>query len=132
MALKIDGNTGHSSGWWWKHASPFYFGATLSYNKDDKLKYNPGRSDKFFRNTCKVNPCVTLKNDCGRCDPNNDAWMRVTNSKSFLTAGVGFVSASRTRCQKSHVKKWKSCLVQVDNISSRSNPCFAFVFVSIL
>jgi hypothetical protein len=102
MSLLIDGNVAHSTGWWWRQASPFYIGGSLIYNKDDRLEYNPGRSKTYFRNTCKVNPCITLRGDCARCDNNFDDWIRITNSKSFLSSGIGFVStqASKSKCRQ--------------------------------
>lgn len=97
MTLVFDGNTGHSTGWWWRQASAFYVGSTLQYNKDTNLlEYDPGRSKTFFRNTCTVNPCFILKKDCGRCTNDNRGWLRFTNIKSFLSAGIGFVSIIKT------------------------------------
>jgi len=43
-SLVIDGNTAHSSGWWWSHAPAFYFGGSLYYDADgETLVYNAGR-----------------------------------------------------------------------------------------
>ena len=47
--LKIDGNTAHSSGWWWTDASPFYLGGALYYNSQNKLVYDAGRTKDFAR-----------------------------------------------------------------------------------
>eukprot|EP00957_Ditylum_brightwellii_P046653 3540716-Ditylum_brightwellii.AAC.1 len=33
-SLIIDGNTAHSTGWWWKHAGAFYIGGALYYDAD--------------------------------------------------------------------------------------------------
>jgi hypothetical protein len=92
--LTLDGNTAHSTGWWWKHAGAFYFGGSLYYN-GDVLEYNPGRSFSFERDdrrTCKVNNCAPPYSDCVYGCPQDEVdWLRITNSKAFLTAGVGLV-----------------------------------------
>ena len=87
--LVIDGNTAHSTGWWWKHAGAFYFGGALYY-ENNVLTYNPGRGT-HRRNTCFVDQCAN-----GNCDRNcpsyERAWIQMTNSKSFLAASVGLNS----------------------------------------
>ena len=41
----FDGNTAHSTGWWWGHAGAFYSGGSLYYSDADKtlLEYNAGK-----------------------------------------------------------------------------------------
>jgi hypothetical protein len=89
-ALTIDGNSAHSTGWWWDHAGAFYFGASLYYN-GDTLEYNPGAAANLeeSRTPCNVD---TFK--LGYCPEDDKAWIRMTNSKAFLVPGVGFNSWS--------------------------------------
>jgi hypothetical protein len=70
----IDGNTAHSTGWWWGQAGAFYFGGAFYYNKNGVLEYNPGRS---------------FDSQHGR---NPETWTTMSNSKVFLTAGTALVS----------------------------------------
>jgi hypothetical protein len=98
VGLKLDGNTAHSTGLWWTHAGAFYFGGALYYTDvaKTKLQYNPGRSFDFYRDArrpCNVNACDEPHDDCAYgCPESQEAWLRMTNSKAFLTAGVGLVS----------------------------------------
>lgn len=92
---KIDGNTAHSTGWWWYHSGAFYFGGSLYYNGQNVLEYIPGRSfsNDHRRDTCKSDLCAT--GSCGGwCLGKNQAFIRMTNSKAFLAANVGFNSWS--------------------------------------
>ena len=90
--LRIDGNTAHSTGWWWKHSAAFYFGGSLYYNDDDVLEYQAGRDVVKRRNTCLVDKCLSV-DGCGSiCMPWEQAWMTVSNTKAFLTAGIGLGS----------------------------------------
>jgi len=95
LSLIIDGNTAHSSSWWWKHSAPFYFGGTLYYNDDDVLEYNAGRDlTRPKRAPCVINKCKTI-DGCAEyswCQPFHQAWLKVTNTKAFLAAGVGLNS----------------------------------------
>lgn len=91
--LTIDGNSAHSSGWWWGHAGAFYFGGALYYNGTGVLEYNPGRSFSHDRRPCKVNACALGDCDYG-CPVEDRAFIRITNSKTFLVYGVGFNSWS--------------------------------------
>jgi hypothetical protein len=92
LYLEMDGNTAHSTGMWWTHAGAFYVGGSLYYVEDNKLQYNPGRSFKFERDSrvpCLWNNC---KNGyCAWCSEGELLWTRMTNTKAFLTAGVGLV-----------------------------------------
>ena len=86
----IDGHSAHSTTWWWEAAGAFYFGGSLFYNSTDFV-YTPGRTG-LNRNTCKINVClIEDANDCDRQCPDKDReFLRVTNSKAFLSAGSGF------------------------------------------
>jgi hypothetical protein len=88
-SLTMDGNTAHSSGWWWGHAGAFYFGGSLYYNSNNVLEYNPGRSGD--RSPCKVNACELGNCDWG-CPADQRTSIRITNTKAFLAAGVGLNS----------------------------------------
>ena len=96
ISLTIDGNTAHSTGWWWYHAGAFYFGGSLYYNSGGVLEYNPGRDFDFNnhgRETCSTDLCAA--GDCSAyCLDYNQLWIRMTNTKSFLASGVGFNSWS--------------------------------------
>ena len=50
----FDGNTAHSTGWWWSHAGAFYSGGSLYYSSANPalLEYNAGmlRMYDFWRN----------------------------------------------------------------------------------
>jgi hypothetical protein len=85
----MDGNTAHSSGWWWGHAGAFYFGGSLYYNVNNTLEYNPGRSGD--RSPCKVNACELGNCDWG-CPADQRTSIRLTNTKAFLVTGVGLNS----------------------------------------
>jgi G8 domain len=87
--LVIDGNSVHSSGWWWGHGAGFYFGGDLYYNDKNVLEYNPGRSGD--RSPCRVNACVLGDCDYG-CPIDDQVFIRVSNSKAFRIAGVGMGS----------------------------------------
>ena len=96
QGFSIDGNTAHSTAWWWAQTGAFYFGGAL-YFENGVLTYNPGRSSRFRedgRDTCRVDFCQQDTNCLGWCDPKDQLWVRVTNSKAFLSAGVGLNSWS--------------------------------------
>lgn len=42
LSKTIDGNTAHSTGWFWEHASGFYLGGSLFYRSDNLLVYDAG------------------------------------------------------------------------------------------
>jgi hypothetical protein len=92
--LKFDGNIAHSTGWWWIHAGAFYLSGDLYYNARDKLEYNPGRETNtlFDRDPCAVDPCGEPSYTCDYCPETGWRWFRLTNTKTFLTAGVGLNS----------------------------------------
>lgn len=96
-SLTIDGNTAHSTGWWWSHAGAFYLGGTLYYNTTTNiLEYNPGRDfdfDNHDRRTCTFNACQA--GDCNYGCPEYDLdAVRFTNTKTFLVPSVGLNSWS--------------------------------------
>ena len=101
-ALTIDGNTAHSTGWWWpQHAPGFYFGGALyfeSENEDAKLLYNAGRDQANNRMTCTINKCSLDNGGVRSCSNWCPDYQRepitVTNTKAFLIAGVGLNSWS--------------------------------------
>ena len=99
--LQLDGNTAHSTGWWWGHAGAFYIGGALYYKSDGRLEYNPGRNSQNF-DRCAINACED--NDNCRCPDEDKQFLNMTNSKAFLTSGVGFNSWSGTM----NVEGWES------------------------
>ena len=96
LPLTIDGNTAHSTGWWWYHGGAFYFGGSLYYNGAGILEYNAGRDFDFNnhgRNTCQRDLCAD--GDCGGwCAEHEKLWVRMTNTKAFLAPNVGLGSWS--------------------------------------
>ena len=62
---------------------------------NNKLKYNAGRelSGKGSRTPCKIDMCLVNPNFCDLdCQVEDHAWNRITNTKAFLTAGIGLQS----------------------------------------
>ena len=90
-SLTFDGNTAHSTAWWWLDAGAFYIGGALYYDQNDKLVYDPGTSMEARRTTCQVNNCLVF-NSCTKCDDNVTTALKMTNSKAFLAAGMALVS----------------------------------------
>jgi len=96
LPLTIDGNTAHSTSWWWYHTGGFYFGGALYYD-NDVFTYNPGRSFDFNnhgRSTCAFDFCANTGSCFGWCSAQDKLWVRLTNTKSYLNAGVGLNSWS--------------------------------------
>jgi len=93
--MMIDGNTAHSSGWWFQGAGAFYFGGALFVNDEGNLAYNPGRPYSFdnSRFTCQQDFCPT-GNCFGWCEEGDRLWVKVTNTKTYLAAGAGLNSWS--------------------------------------
>jgi hypothetical protein len=89
--LTIDGNTAHSTGWWWVNAGAFYFGGVLKYNDQNLMTYNPGRSTatEDLRNTCKYDFCTQTDSCTGWCQQADQLFLRMTNTKVFLTPAIG-------------------------------------------
>ena len=97
LTKTFDGNTAHSTGWWWSHAGAFYSGGSLYYSDADKtlLEYNAGRDQsKGNRSPCIVDKCITANNCGAYCFEGERAWYSITNSKAFLTASPGVNSWS--------------------------------------
>jgi hypothetical protein len=100
--LVLNGNTAHSTGWWWKRAAGFYFGGALYYDLDGiTLVYNTGRDltvdaklNKGIRSPCKIDYCSTLGNCNSQCYLKDRAWIQLNNTKVFLTPGSGLNSWS--------------------------------------
>jgi hypothetical protein len=90
--LVIDGNTAHSTGWWWKHAAGFYFGGSLYYNEEGILEYQAGRDLDNQRSTCLLDKCLSSAGCGSYCSQSQQAWMSVSNTKAFLTPGIGLNS----------------------------------------
>lgn len=94
LSLTIDGNTAHSSGWWWGHAGGFYIGGALYYAANGQtLIYNAGRDQSHTRSACLKDRCAA--GNCNDyCTPKDRAWNRLTNTKTFLMSSVGLNSWS--------------------------------------
>ena len=87
LGMVFDGNTAHSSGWWWSNAGAIYIGGSLYYDENGIFTYNPGRDLKMGnRDTCRTTP------EEGGCPPADHRWIRITNTKVYLTASPGFNS----------------------------------------
>ena len=86
--LAFDGNSAHSSSFWWSNAGAIYFGGKLWHanSSSDELTYNAGRQSPA-RETCATEPCA-LRASCS-CPEGSRSVTRVTNTKVFLTAGTG-------------------------------------------
>lgn len=84
--LLFDGNTAHSSSWWWFNAGTVYFGGKLlhPHTSSDALVYNAGRQS---RQSCAVEPC-SVSSSCS-CPAEHKVYQRMTNTKVFLSAGTG-------------------------------------------
>lgn len=87
VALEIDGNTAHSTAYFWGSAAAFYFGGALYYDSIGNLEYNAGRpfTDSQNRYPCIMNP------ETGDCD---DSQNLITNSKVYQVPNVGIGSWS--------------------------------------
>jgi hypothetical protein len=93
VSLTIDGNTAHSTGWWWDKAPGFYFGGSLYFADNDLLVYDAGRGQDpnqksaHERSPCLVDKCATATCD-EWCRESEWAWNKITNSKAFAIAGL--------------------------------------------
>jgi len=100
LTKTFDGNTAHSTGWWWSHAGAFYSGGSLYYSDANStlLEYNAGRDqDHGNRQPCLVDKCVTENNCASHCYQGEErAWFELTNNKVFLTPSSGLNSVSYT------------------------------------
>ena len=86
----FDGNTAHSSGFWWLNAGMMYVGGKLFHpnSSSDILIYSPGRVNPA-RDTCDTEPC-SLNVHC-RCQADRRATMRMSNIKLFASRGTGML-----------------------------------------
>ena len=81
----FDGNTAHSTAFWWSDAGAVYVGGLLEHpNSSDYLRYNAGRQIAG-RQTCAVDPINTN----GWCSAENSRWTIFRNTKTFLVNGRG-------------------------------------------
>ena len=88
--LTFDGNTAHSTGWWWQSGGgAFYFGGILYFASDGVLTYNPGREQDPHHHRW-----VCTSDEAGDCAPTNHRWLRITNSKAYLTPSAALNSWS--------------------------------------
>jgi hypothetical protein len=80
--LAFDGNSAHSSAWWWGAAGAVYIGGKLELQQANTptspLRYNPGRGSRH--DTCKV------WSRGKACKPADALFLRFTNVKVFLSA----------------------------------------------
>lgn len=94
----IDGNTAHSTGWWWEKAAGFYLGGSLYYrDSDNLLVYDAGRGlGSTPTNARERWPCLVDKCALGDCDSwcgeSDFAWNKITNSKMYSIYGSGLNS----------------------------------------
>ena len=111
--LRFDGNSAHSSGYWWKLASCIYNGGFLYYDANDKLVYGGGRNmvlkDGSSRNTKRKN----MDPQTGEYIPNN-----------FTNLQVGMCSVGVTDWHEA--SEWR--MVDLADISDRSYNTFGKVF----
>ena len=97
LTKTFDGNSAHSTGWWWSHAGAFYSGGSLYYNADNitLLEYNAGRDQsKGTRSPCLVDKCAENNNCDAYCYEGERAWYKLTNNKVFMTASPSLNSWS--------------------------------------
>ncbi|KAI9334736.1 G8 domain-containing protein [Obelidium mucronatum] len=76
--LKVfEGNSAHSTGFWWANGAGVYVGGLFKTEANGSLSYNPGRVVSALARTCKVP--LTASGSCS-----SPAWMRFNNTKVFL------------------------------------------------
>jgi len=85
---RFQGNTAHSTGFWWADAGAIYFGGKLFYSDVDPslLVYRPGRN---ARTTCAVDFESQGRSYCREED---EAYMLLEDTKVFLSASAGVTS----------------------------------------
>ena len=73
--LEFEGNSAHSTGYWWGLGTALYVGGTLKFanSTSSVLVYNPGRSFSDVHRTCSATSCSKI------------GYLRLANSKIFLT-----------------------------------------------
>jgi hypothetical protein len=83
--LAFDGNSAHSTAWWWSGSGAVYVGGNLRLQNAANplsLLYNPGRGSRH--DTCKE---WSKDKDCS---PADQQFLRFTNTKVFLTPHNAF------------------------------------------
>jgi hypothetical protein len=92
LGLTFDGNTAHSTGWYFRESGGFYFGGTLYYDGNNVFNYNPGRDldGGNWRRPCgfSFDPPALV----GFCHARDHRWIKIKNSKAYLVPGVAFSS----------------------------------------
>ncbi|KAJ3232656.1 Fibrocystin-L [Chytriomyces hyalinus] len=74
----FDGNSAHSSGYWWGNGGAIYVGGLLKYETNGTMSYNPGRTVGATTDACNA-PLKSYG-----CDQADWAWLRFSNTKVFL------------------------------------------------
>lgn len=108
----FDGNSCHSSGWWWGHGACIYFGGVFEEVDETTTVYNPGRDVSGHR-TCETKnvadygyncPSWPAEETCAGQSPRAcDAFMTVTNFKAALTRSALMHWGKRVRVEKLEV-----------------------------
>lgn len=109
---EFDGNSCHSSGYWWGHAGCLYAGGLFEHMdpvKHSPMRYNPGRTINGLR------PCQIPLDSKGRCPEFEQpqctgsyptactAYLNFTNFKASLTRIGGMNWGQRTKFYKTEV-----------------------------
>ncbi|KAJ3285678.1 Fibrocystin-L [Rhizoclosmatium sp. JEL0117] len=76
---QFEGNSAHSTGFWWGNAAGVYIGGLLKTEANGTTSYNPGRVNSVHAETC-LTPLATGTS----CSVQNYLWMRFNNTKVFL------------------------------------------------
>ncbi|KAJ3078736.1 Fibrocystin-L, partial [Rhizoclosmatium hyalinum] len=76
---QFEGNSAHSTGFWWGNAAGVYIGGLLKTEANGLTSYNPGRVVSALAQTCST-PLATGTG----CSIQNYSWMRFNNTKVFL------------------------------------------------
>lgn len=89
----FDGNSAHSTAFWWLQSGAIFIGGGLNYENNGDLVFNP-------RKDARRDPCMVRKK-FSDCDRNEFAWVRLSNTKAFLLASYGIVSVRLCACAAS-------------------------------
>jgi hypothetical protein len=96
--LAFDGNSAHSSGWWWKGAGAVYVGGKLGLRKSNDpsspLLYNAGRGGVHETCTEWTGICSSGQN-CPCSSEALQGFLRFTNTKVFLSASSAVANWGR-------------------------------------
>lgn len=82
--LTFDGNSAHSSAFWWYSSGTIFIGGSMAYQTNGELFYTP-------RKEGGRDPC-SLRKKVGECKADEFVWNRMTNTKTFLASVYGLVS----------------------------------------